>query len=387
MTKYYVLLTGSKNNAGDFLIRQRASELLGWIRPDRSLIHLNAWEPLTDEQLETVNASAALLLTGGPSLQMHMYPNTYRLRPRLEQIKVPLVAMGIGWKSASGTWQDSRTYRLSPATCTLLERISSSGCISSVRDFHTLNVLQHRGLHNFVMTGCPALYSRDHVGFAAPVPSAPKKVSFSLGVSFLNSRKMQLQMQQIITLLLQNYGQENLTVVFHHSIDNRFLQQTKSSVRLQLGRKRFLHGQRRFLTWLQHNNVRYADISGGVEAMLQHYATCDLHVGYRVHAHILMASWSKPSFLIAEDGRARALRSVLGGPILDGYNRTITGPFYDISKKLKITEPYDVSSRVPEEVVACIAHEQRTAHAGMQQARAAIDIRFNTMQDYLRQLP
>ena len=34
----YVVLTGSKNNAGDYLIKYRAKELLKHIRPDRNII-------------------------------------------------------------------------------------------------------------------------------------------------------------------------------------------------------------------------------------------------------------------------------------------------------------------------------------------------------------
>ena len=42
----YVLLTGSRNNAGDFLIKHRAMALLRALRPDRELIDRNAWEPI-----------------------------------------------------------------------------------------------------------------------------------------------------------------------------------------------------------------------------------------------------------------------------------------------------------------------------------------------------
>jgi len=76
----YVLLAGSKINAGDFLINHRAKELLTYLRPDRNLIELDAWLPISDEQLEEINKSKALILIGGPSVQYDMYPGVYPLR-------------------------------------------------------------------------------------------------------------------------------------------------------------------------------------------------------------------------------------------------------------------------------------------------------------------
>ena len=40
---YYVILTGSKNNAGDYLIKYRAIELLNILRPDRKIIDYDGW--------------------------------------------------------------------------------------------------------------------------------------------------------------------------------------------------------------------------------------------------------------------------------------------------------------------------------------------------------
>lgn len=44
MKDYYVILTGSKNNAGDFLIKCRAKneKLFAALRPDRDIVDLDA---------------------------------------------------------------------------------------------------------------------------------------------------------------------------------------------------------------------------------------------------------------------------------------------------------------------------------------------------------
>lgn len=51
MKDKYVILTGSKNNAGDFLIKYRAMMLFEKFRPDREIIDYNAWEEFNYEKL------------------------------------------------------------------------------------------------------------------------------------------------------------------------------------------------------------------------------------------------------------------------------------------------------------------------------------------------
>ena len=41
MKDQYVILTGSKNNAGDYLIKYRAKQLFANLRPDRKIIDIN----------------------------------------------------------------------------------------------------------------------------------------------------------------------------------------------------------------------------------------------------------------------------------------------------------------------------------------------------------
>ena len=62
---YYVVLTGAKKNIGDFLITQKATELLNIFRPDRELIPYRAWENL-DSHIDILNNSKAILILGGP---------------------------------------------------------------------------------------------------------------------------------------------------------------------------------------------------------------------------------------------------------------------------------------------------------------------------------
>src|SRR5690554_3011288 len=183
---YYVILTGGKNNAGDFLIKHRAKKLLTELRPDRELKDFNAWETIEGGKLEIVNNSKALLLTGGPALNKNMYPGIYKLNINLDEIKVPIIPFGIGWHSETGEWQDIKSYELSETTKNLLLKINDNNFSKSVRDYHSLHILQNNGVDNVLMTGCPALYESNHIKAKVNLDKL-KKINFSLGVTFASS--------------------------------------------------------------------------------------------------------------------------------------------------------------------------------------------------------
>lgn len=381
MNDRYVLLTGAKNNAGDFLIGHRARALLGALRPDRAFTELPGWEPLGDHELDVVNRSKALVLTGGPALQRTMASDVYRLAPVLDRIHVPVVSFGIGWKSPAGRWSDTRSYPLSDGTVRLLDRIDASGHASSVRDYHTLNVLQERGYRSFVMTGCPALYELDHVGGSFDGPVDLQRVTFSLGVGFLDSRSMERQMKDAVLRTRDAVAPAALTLAFHHGVDASYLDTPGATPALW-------HAHRRLLAWAESEGLAHADVSGGVEKLLRHYGAADLHVGYRVHAHILMSSLSKPSILIAEDGRGTALRDVLGGIVLTAHRKHRSSLWSKVLGRLGV--PIDrrpADPRLTGDLARHLANEREQGYPRLGATRTAIDRHYPVMSDFLRQLP
>lgn|GEM_PF-681177 len=327
---YYVMLTGGKNNAGDFLIKYRAKNLLASIRPDRDVEDLDGWKALNAKNLDRINGSKAVILMGGPALQKRMRPRVYGLIADLDAITVPIVTMGIGWHSPYGRWEDTHTYPLNRLSMKLLERINSERYMSSVRDYHTLNVLSSKGFGNFLMTGCPALYSHEHMDIPVAVSAYPKKIGFSLGVSLKFSRRMQQQMQATILYTRDKFPDAELAVLFHHGISSAYLQSDGASSDLY-------RNQIKFADWLQSEEISYVDISGDAEKLLSFYSQCDLHIGYRIHAHIFMSSISKPSLLLIEDGRGMALRDVIGGVNLKAYQKVNMGYISTLMDKFGIS--------------------------------------------------
>ncbi|MDC4991036.1 polysaccharide pyruvyl transferase family protein [Acinetobacter baumannii] len=376
----YVILTGSKNNAGDFLIKYRAKQLFAKERPDRKIIDINGWETLDCEKLEQVNQSEALILMGGPALQKDMWPGVYGLTNNLDDISVPIIMMGIGWYSKQGDWINSYNYPLGEKTLQLLDRIKNSGYLSSVRDYHTLNSLWFHNVDNVLMTGCPAYYDYEYIGKGIVKPKL-KRIGFSLGVSFINSPSMEKLMKDNILRCRDFFSDEEFTVAFHHSLDPNIYLKTHNSNNDHLKR----HQQ--FVEWLKVNDISYVDISGSAENLMNFYSQMDLHIGYRVHAHIFMNSIARFSILLSEDGRAKATRNVIGGIVLDGVLDFKEQLIYKVAGKLKLIDRYTANTHLTEELIYNIKYEKSSNFSRLQNSRKQIDSNFSMMQKFLRQLP
>jgi len=376
-----VILTGSKNNAGDYLIKYRAKQLFQSIRPDRAIVDFNAWETLDEAKLEKINQAKALILTGGPAVQQNMYPNIYRLTPDLNKIKVPLLTMGVGWKSPKGDWKDTHDYPLSSSTQALFKQVEGSGYQSSVRDYHTLNALKDKGFNQFIMTGCPALYDLDHVNASTKMSKSFDRISFSLGVTFAQSKQMERSVKELILQLQKLFAGKELTVVFHHGTKAEDYKKAYGKL------NQLFSAQQAMIKWLEKHNINMVDIAGGAEKMVAHYNEADFHIGYRVHAHIFMSSISKPSILIAEDGRGKALQSVLNGLIFNGFDKTYSlGYFLDKNLK-KYFDFYKANQFLTQDVINNITYELENDLPRLSKTRVMIDNTYHVMESFLKQLP
>lgn len=377
---YYVALTGAKNNAGDFLIKYRAKELISAIRPDRKVVDIDGWKPLGTRELELINNSKALILMGGPALQRKMRPKVYALGDDLDAITAPIVTMGIGWFNSSGSWEDTHRFRVNKLSKLLLQKINSGQLVCSVRDYHTQNALQSMGYQNYVMTGCPALYSLPHLEQTIPPLQHPRKIGFSLGVSIKWSRRMTSQMQKAVLATRDKFPDAAVEIAFHHGCDQTYLETHGAS-------KELYAAQLSFAEWLQREGFASRDISGSAEKLIEFYRDCDLHIGYRVHAHIFMSSISKPSILLIEDGRGDALMTVVGGVGLRAYRNNRYGQAKKIARglgfKLDAMQP---AVGVLNDFCNIIDYERATG-VRIQQPRDSIDKHFPVMKQFLMRLP
>lgn len=303
-SRHYLVLHGAISNAGDFLIRKRLLALLRAIRPDRRLVVSERWRPLDPNAPETRNASA-VILGGGPAWQRNLHPGIYPLCEDLARIDCPIVPIGIGWKSPFADEAARRTFRFEPSSQRLLERIEHDGLPGTSRDAPSLDIARRAGLTHQRMGGCPAWYALDHMDAPFRSPDRVARLAVSPGALHMRHRGFARQARDVLALMTTRYPDAERIAAFHHPLDV-----APNLERRHMDAQRALAGEARRLGY------RVEELSGSAEAMESLYAGVDLHVGYRVHAHILRASLRGPSVLIAEDSRGFGAAQALGGSAL-----------------------------------------------------------------------
>ncbi len=299
----YIVLSGARKNLGDFLITERCKALLGRYRPNEKLVQFDAAEAL-DAHLDLVNKSSGIIIMGGPGYRPNMYPKIYRLCDDLGKIKVPIILMGLGWKGKYDDENILQRYRFSRDSLALLKFSSEKCRFLGCRDYFTWQVLRRHGLDNVLMTGCPAWYDLESIGKSYSPPDSLNNIAFSIPAQSEYSR----QAIDIVRMLREKWPESTVTAFSHHGFSTK-------------GQKRkadFFRNQREMKDALKKIGVACEDLSGSLEG-IDRYREFDIHIGYRVHAHIYFLSRRRTSILVYEDGRGAGVDDALRIPGLRGW--------------------------------------------------------------------
>ncbi len=300
-----VTITGAYRNCGDHLIRSRAHALLRAF-VDSEIVDIDRRD-LGQQSHPALEKARHVFLSGGPAYQRDIHPKVYPLN--LTDSPRPFIPLGLGYKDSLA----SSHFRFSPGSLEFVQEIHRRIEQSSVRDNLTLDILQRNGISNVAMTGCPAWYSLPNLDqdmhplatIAHIAISAPAKITSS----FIN----------LIRLIRNRFRTADITIAFHHGYYPR----------ISLKSMPFLAKHARTKAWSLLNRCRVQSLAGNLNAMEDLYSKSDLHIGYRVHAHLLRLSLRKPSILICEDKRGVGQALTLGTqPIIesapDFENRVLT---------------------------------------------------------------
>lgn len=292
----YVLIHGARKNAGDFLIRDRAREILQtrWGSPPE--LELPRWEPL-DSHLGTINRSRAVFLAGGPGYGSDFYPQKFALTHRLEDIKVPVIPLGLGW--SGGARESVDNFRFSDSSLRALDWIHERAVLTGVRDEFTLKILRSLNKSGATLTGCPAWYRLPDLEKSFRAPSRYRRIVVS------GPGRTWKEAVSVLDLVASVFPKAEKVLSFHRGVGPGRLTGLREGIRNLILRRAALRRGYRIL------DMAYS--AKGLEV----YQDFDLHIGYRVHAHIDFLSRRKASVLYYEDGRGEALHSTLGGPAVD----------------------------------------------------------------------
>lgn len=279
-----VLLSGQIKNIGDFLITDRAQKLFKEF-VDEEIIILDRTKKL-DNHLDVINKSKLVVLCGGPAYAPDIYKGIYPLVDDLSKIKVPVIPFGLGW--CGRPFNNPLEFKFNSESQQFLENVHGSINSSSCRDEITESILNHNGLKNVTMTGCPVWYDLESIG--KDFQSGPfNRIVFTTPASI----RWIFQNNKLLRLTKKTFPDAEIVMTFHRGI----LPDKHTSLKTSLG-----YIVMCLLAKLISTKIKIQDVSFNLDK-IDFYKECDFHIGYRVHAHLYFLSKRLPSILINEDGR------------------------------------------------------------------------------------
>lgn len=295
------LLSGAYKNAGDFLIEKRCRALLQYCYPDAEISVLKRNDSF-DGRIDELNSYDLIVFGGGPGFRKNVYPNKIPFVSNIEEVKVPCCILGWGWKEQS--INTALIYKKNYFGSKMYQFIKSMDDKKAVscRDWYTKRMLDNQGFKNVRMTGCPAWYDVDVVNnLTYKGCSLAGKENPYIIVSDAAFPKNIKQTEKLISILRGIYPKARIKLLLHRGITSQ---------------NSYLSGK----DIMEKYCYECEDISGSVDGFSQ-YDECDLHIGFRVHAHIYNLSHGNTTILINEDARGFGVNDALGLPniVIDKY--------------------------------------------------------------------
>lgn len=288
------LLIGAYKNAGDFLISQRAKKLIEVAVPSVEIIEISRKEIV--QKLELINSCDHIIFSGGPIYlnDINRYLEVQDINALLDK---PVMIIGGGWNGLNGFSQAPYKYAFKSKTKDFLLRVEKESGLSC-RDIHTFRTLKKEQITNVVLTGCPAWYDERYVR-SHTFKNANMEIN-TIAISDPALKGHSHLVKKVVEYLRKKYLHTKIIVVFHRGVD--------ASTDLY--------------KYLVENNIEIKDISNSSQGF-SIYDRCDLHLGFRVHAHIYNLSIRNRSILIEEDGRGAGVNQTLGLIPIKAYSDKI----------------------------------------------------------------
>lgn len=376
MSKYYVVLTGALKNAGDYLITEKCKELLRYERPDYELVQLNREDSLEND-LELINNSEALILMGGPAVTKNLYPGVYKLTRNLDDIKVPIVPMAVGWNTTGGSFDDMLNFAFTDESKKLLERFDSNGVGVSTRDSYTADILTKYGMKDIHLTGCASWYTPSKFGEELATGEVQ-----SIAYTPAQDPKYANLSKRIIDLIVEEYPNKRLICSFHRGIGevDQYTYEEEAQNTQDLADYAISKGMETIdLAYSFDNYSKYDEI--------------DMHIGFRVHGHLYFLSNRKPSILLHEDGRGKAMSETIGLKGVDVFKPSKVQKGTDFTNKVfrKLGFPFRYHPEVRNESYEELSHLIRTHKANnnllMNGVLKNFDKNYKVMKEFILNLP
>ncbi len=287
----YLVLTGEKNNFGDFLIAKGVKNIFKkFITKDKKVFFHNRHSSLMKNQILEFDK---IILAGGPFFKRQLLINNLSLR-KPELFLEKLILFGGGWKPSIGDEIDRLDYKYDKRSLKILENINTP---VGTRDFDTLFNLSQNGIKNVSYSGCPAWFAKNNISDKITFNEIPKNPICLCTAP--QADYLQPQFRKLLYLLSKKgYC---VKAAFNKGFETCEQKNTKE--------------------WILENlNIKSFDTSGP-KVFPEIMKECDIHIGFRVHSHIYSLISFIPSLLIPEDGRGFSINRLFGFSKLHSLKR------------------------------------------------------------------
>lgn len=300
-----ICLSGAYKNAGDFLIEMRTKRLLEHVLKNISITTILRKDIV--ERFAEIEKADAVIYSGGPIYLQDL--NTYMPLKYCKQLVEKTMILGGGWWGDNAGSESNYEYQFTEESKMFFAAVGKYGYGCSCRDLYTVRALQKEQVQNVFMVGCPAWYDLKYIH--EKVLASGKIIKNILISDPAMDCNFSLSLM-LIDYLKKRYPDATISYVFHRGTTTDEYTPYEMAASIQ-----------NFIEELEKRSIKYTDISYCADGF-QIYDTCDLHVGFRVHAHIYNLSHRNRTVLIEEDGRGAGVNQALGLPHIKAYNDEIS---------------------------------------------------------------
>ncbi|MGP1348159.1 MAG: polysaccharide pyruvyl transferase family protein [Stomatobaculum sp.] len=303
-----ILLSGAIKNSGDYLITERTNDLLKYVYPEAEIVKIVGNYSIKD-RLDEVNTADIMVIAGGPSYTKKLYPRDIPLVDDLNLIKPRIYILGSGWYGNLTSDQEIWGYKFEETSKVLLKRVERDSKILGCRDYYAVRVLKANGFGSGVMTGCPAWFDILNIKKRYTGSGEVLKILVS---DPADMRSFGRQSIDIVQYLKKKFQNARIEYVFHRGTKHDNFTPRKAEREIQ-----------KVIEKLKTLNIPYHDIAFGCEGF-HLYDDCDLHIGYRVHAHIYNMSIRNRSILLEEDSRGAGVNEAMRLWSIKAYEKKLS---------------------------------------------------------------
>ncbi|MDF0643256.1 MAG: hypothetical protein P0111_04450 [Nitrospira sp.] len=328
-------------NIGDGFILRAIERWVGRFSPKRMFSPRAA---LHDEALEVLEHSAAVIIAGANQLN-----DRYTIWPgltaeRIKNRRLRLVPFGIGLHG-----DPIRTERMTVETRLILEAVHEQIEYSSWRCPQTVAFLRRelpQRAGQFLMTGCPVLYDRPLLESdrfyasenAVAVTATERKEFWNRETRVIDAVTKRFRRARRYFVTHQNFSPPGMGEGFRHLSPWR----APGACANRVEALRLYARQQGFKIV----------IPSSADECIRFYEGVDVHVGSRLHAHLLFLSRNKRSYLVPVDARSVGIAEHFGFPLLapDALDRSWDCDFELVRARAR--ETYPVMERFVESLEA-----------------------------------